>query len=458
MSSKHHYDYDLIVIGSGIGGGVAAHIVTEAGKKVAIVEQEKLGGECPNFGCIPSKALLHSAEVYETTKNSHKYGIRASAINHSYLGVGKWKDLAVERTGVLEGNRAYSAEGIAVLKGHAHFIDAHTLAVGKKRYRAKKFVIATGSKGFIPPIENLEEIGYVTYREAMNLKSAPKSLVIVGGGVIGCELAQFFSIFGSKIHIIESPPQLLPHEDTAVGEFVKAIFERDRGMKIHTNARATKVGMKAGKKEVHFEKDGQSCVVKGDEILIATGRKPNTDLGLENAGVAYTKHGITVDERLQTSAKHIWAVGDVTGKFMLTHVASYQSRIAAHNILHREKVIAKYHAIPRIVFVSPEVAAVGLTEEEAQQRKMKYKVGTAAISIIGRSNTTNQREGFVKVIALKKSNIIIGASIVSPHAGEMIHELALAVNHGLTTNHIESTVHAFPTWSEAVRIACAKIS
>lgn len=458
MSKAKHYEYDVIIIGSGAGGGVAAHIAVNAGKKVALVEEENLGGECPNYGCIPTKALLHSAEIYETAKSGSKYGIRASATNFSYPSIKKWKDLAVQRTGVGEGDRAYAAEGIAVLKGHAHFISPHTVTVGKKRYTSKNFVIATGTKNLVPPIENLEEVGFLTYREAGNLKSAPKSLFIIGGGAIGCEFAQFFSVFGADVHIAEMSPRLLYREDADVGDTIGALFERDRGMKIHTGTRVTKVEKKAGKKIVHFEKDGHSYTVKVDEILLAAGKIPNTDLGLENAGVKYDRRGIIVNDHMQTSAKHIYAAGDVTGKFMFTHVASYQSRIAAHNILNKDKVVAKYHAIPRAVFVTPEIAAVGVTEQEAIEKKMKYKVGSVPIAILGRANTSDSLDGFVKVIALKKSNIIVGASVVSPHAGEVIHELTLAVNHGLTTNHIESTVHAFPTWSEAVRTACAKIA
>ena len=458
MAKPKHYDYDVIAIGSGAGGGVAAHISVNAGKKVAIVEEEKLGGECPNYGCIPTKALLHSAEIYETAMNGGKYGIRASATNFSYPAINKWKDLAVTRTGVTEGERAYSTEGIAVLKGHAHFIDPHTISINKKRYVAKNFVIATGTKNFIPPIKNIEEIGYITYREAIDLKKPPKLLFIVGGGAIGCEFAQFFSVFGTKVHIADIAPRLLFREDADVGDTTAALFERDRGMRIHTNAQVTRVEKKAGKKEVHFDKGGHSYTVKVDEILIAAGKIPNTDLGLENAGVKYNKHGITVDDHMQTSAKHIYAAGDITGKYMFTHVASYQSRIAAHNILNKNKVIAKYHATPRVIFTSPEIAAVGVTEQEALSRKMKVNVGVAPISILGRANTSDAPDGFVKVIALKQSGILVGASIISPHAGEMIHELALAINHGLTVNHIESTVHAFPTWSEAVRTACAKIA
>lgn len=456
--SRQHLDYDLIVIGSGAGGGVAAHIIAIAGKKVAIVEDEKVGGECPNFGCIPTKALLHSAEIYESAKNGEKYGIRTSATSFHYPTIKKWKDLAVLHTGTSEGEKAYLAEGIALLRGHAHFIDPNTLSVSGKRFTAKKFLIATGTKNFIPPIDGLTESGYITYRDAIELKSPPKSLFIVGGGAIGVEFAQLFSIFGTSVHIAEMTSRLLFKEDADVGELVRALFERDRGIKVHTETRVTKVENKGGKKIVHYEKSGDSFSVKVDEVLMAAGKVPNTDLGLENAGVEYDNHGIKVNSTMRTNVKHIFAAGDVTGLFMFTHTAAYQSRIAAHNILHTDKVHAKYHAIPRCVFTSPEVASVGMTEQEVKEKKIKYKVGASSISVIGRANTSDVQDGFVKVIATKKGGVIIGASIVSPHAGEMIHELALAVQHGLTVNHIESTVHAFPTWSEAIRTACAKIA
>lgn len=458
MSRLKKYDYDLIVIGSGAGGGVAAHITTRAGKKVAIVEDGKVGGECPNYGCIPTKALLHSAEIYETAKNGSKYGIRASATSFNYPTIKKWKDLAVAHTGTSEGDMAYEAEGIKVIKGHAHFLDPHTLSVAKKRFTAKNFLVATGTKNFIPPVKGLEEAGYLTYRDAIELKVPPKSLLVLGGGAIGCEFAQLFSIFGTKVHMAEMAPRLLFREDADVGKIVGALFERDRGIKVHTSTKVVAVEKKSGKKIVHFEEEGQAYTLKVDEILLAAGKVANTDLGLENAGVEYSRRGINVDTTMRTSAKHIYAAGDVTGKYMFTHIASYQSRIAAHNILHKDIVHTKYHAVPRCVFVSPEVASVGMTEEQVKKKKIKYKVGAVPISVISRANTSDIQDGFVKVIATKKGGVIIGASIVSPRAGEMIHELALAVNHGLTINHIESTIHAFPTWSEAVRTACAKIA
>lgn len=458
MSKPKKYDYDLIVIGSGAGGGVTAHIAARAGKKVAIIEDEKVGGECPNYGCIPTKALLHSAEIYEAAKNGSKYGIRASATSFHYPTIKKWKDLAVAHTGTAEGDKAYEAEGIDIIKGHAHFIDSHTVSVAKKRFSAKKYLVATGTKNFVPPVKGLEEAGYLTYRQAIDLKSPPKSLLVLGGGAIGCEFAQFFSIFGTKVHIAEMAPRLLFREDADVGNIVGALFERDRDIKVHTSTKVVAVEKKSGKKVVHFEKDGEPYSLKVDEILLAAGKVANTDLGLDNAGVKYDRRGIKVGDTMQTSASHIYAAGDVTGGYMFTHMASYESRIAAHNILHKDTVHAKYHAVPRCVFISPEVASVGLTEEEVKEKKIKYKVGAVPISILGRANTSDIQDGFVKVLATKKGGVIIGASIVSPHAGEMIHELALAVNHGLTVHHIESTIHAFPTWSEAIRTACAKIA
>lgn len=455
---KHPHDFDLIVIGSGAGGGVAAHIAANEGHSVAVVEEENIGGECPSYGCIPTKALLRSAEIYDEAKNSDQYGLRTSTIGFSYPKITKWKDLTVLHTGISQGEKVYENEGITLLKGHAHFIDERTINISKRRYRAKHFLIATGASNFTPPIDGLNDVSFITHREAIALNSPPKSLFIIGGGAIGCEFAQFFSIFGSKVQIAEMGPHLLPREDEDIGQLLGALFETRRDMKVLTSARVLKVEKKGRKKIVHYKMNGHIHSATVDEILVAAGKIPNTDLGLENAGVRYDRRGINVDNHMQTTNKHIYSAGDVTGKYMFTHTASYQSRIAVHNMFHRDKVVAKYHAVPRVVYLSPEVATVGLSEEQARKKKMKINIGFAPLSVIARSNTSGQSDGFVKVIALKKSGVIIGASIVSPHAGEMIHELALAVNHGLTVQHIESTIHAFPTWSEAVRIACAKIA
>lgn len=454
MAKKpRHYDYDLIVIGSGSGGGVAAHMSTRWGKKVAIVEAGSIGGECPNFGCVPTKALLKSAEVYRTAKEGSAYGVRSTSVNLSYSAVRKWKDEAVKRTGTSVGGRAFAAEGIAVLKGHAHFLGPHEVSVGRKRYTARKFLIASGTKNFIPPIDGIEDVGYLTYKEAIDLTKLPKSIFIIGGGAIGCEFATIFNTFGSDVYQAEFAPRLLFREDQEVGDLVGALLDRD-GVNVMTSTEVTKVEKDRSKTVVHYQSNGKKHSVRVDALLLAAGKVPNTDLGLENAGVKYSKRGIAVNDMMQTSAKHIFAAGDVVGPYAFTHMASYQSRIATHNMFKRQKIEARYHAVPRAIFTNPEVAAVGLTEEQAREKKIKIKVNAVPTSIIGRANVQDESAGFVKVIAAQ-SGVLIGASIVAPRAGEMMQELGLAIQNGLKAEDVAATIHAFPTWSEAVRVACA---
>jgi len=460
MTVKHkrptRFDYDLIIVGSGAGGGVAAHMASSKGKKVAIVEQETIGGECPNYGCVPTKALLRAAELYhDASEVAPQFGVNATNVSLNMTSVKKWKDLAVKRTGTSAGDRAFAAEGITVLKGHGHFITPWELSVGNKRYTSKQFIVATGTKDFIPPVEGLKSAGFITYHKAINLTKLPKSMLVIGGGAIGTEFTHLFNKFGVEVTQVEFAPRLLAREEPESSELIQALFERD-GVNVLTGAEVYKVTKDRAKKVVHVRQGKKLHEFRVDEILVAAGKRPNVDLGLENTGVSYTKHGITTNKMMQTSAKHIYATGDVVGPYAFTHMASYQSRIAAHNILHRQKIKASYHAVPRCTFTSPEVASVGMTEEEARQKGIKVKVKSVPISIIGRSNTSNQSAGFVKVIAAP-SGVLIGGTVIAPRGGEMMQELALAVHNGLKARDVAATIHAFPTWSEAVRIACAGI-
>lgn len=455
--AKQKYDYDLIVIGSGGGGSVAAHISNDLGKRVAVVEAEHvLGGECPNWGCVPTKALLHAAGIYDAARHGQQFGIRGSTLGYNYPTIKAWKDTAVHRTGTYQGKRMFEAEGITVITGTAHFISAHEITVNRRHFSAEHFLLATGSHTFIPPIEGLEQAGYITAREAIELSRPPKSLFIAGAGAIGVEFAELFSVFGTKIYLADITPRILMKEDQEVGELVGTMLEEKRGATVLMNTKVMKVAKEGMAKRVFYQQGREMKSVKVDEIMIATGKLANVDLGLENAGVDYTPKAITVNEHLQTSAKHIYGAGDCVGPYQFTHTAIYQSRIAAHNMWHKQKVAADYRAVPRCVFLSPEVASVGMNEDECIRRDMKYKKALAPISIIGRANTTNTDDGFVKVVA-EPDGTLLGASIVSPRAGEMIHELTLAIQHGLTAQEVANTIHAFPTWSEAVRIACAKI-
>ncbi len=451
-----HFDYDLIIVGTGAGGGVAAHQARMAGKKVAVIEAEKLGGECPNYGCVPTKALLQAAETYKSAKEGERFGLKAKDIGFDYKKIKAWKTAAVNHTGAEEGEAFYKCEGIDVVHGYGHFIDPWRITVGGKRFSAKKFLIATGTKSVVPPIPGLDTTGYISYREAIDLDEPPKSLFVIGGGAIGCEFAEVFSSFGTKVHIADMAPRLIALEDEDVGELLGALFAQ-KGINVHTSVRVTRVAKKGNQKVVSIETGGKTQTIAVDEILLASGKAANTDLGLENAGVAYDRKGITVNDFMQTTSKHIYAAGDVVGPYRFTHTASYQSKIAAHNMYHREgKIKANYRAIPRCVFTDPEIACVGETEAQLKARGKRYQVGAVPISVIGRANTSGVENGFVKVLA-SNYGTILGASIVSPRAGEMIHELTLAVQHKMTARQIAETVHAFPTWSEAVRKACQKL-
>lgn len=455
--AKQKYDYDLIVLGSGGGGSVAALIAAGGGKRVAMVEPGEMGGECPNYGCVPTKSLLHAAGIYDAAKHGQQFGIRSGTLTYNYPSLKAWKDLAVERTGTTEGKRLYENEGIKVIEGSARFIGSHEITVNRHHISAEHFLIATGTHNFIPPIEGLEEAGYLTFKEAVNVTRPPKSVFIIGSGSVGCEFAELFAIFGSKVHLSDITPRILAKEDEAVSELVREIFEEERGMNVLTNTKVLRVVKEGLAKRVYFQQGSSEKSMKVDEILVATGKLANVDIGLENAGVEYTPRGINVNDHMQTTARHIFAAGDVVGPYNYTHTAIYQSRIAANNILHKQKIAADYRAVPRVIFLHPEVASVGLTEDECIKRDLRIKKAIAPIAIIGRANTSNVDKGFVKVITNEKG-ILIGASIVSPRAGEMIHELTLAIQVGLSAQAVANTIHAFPTWSEAVRIACSKVA
>lgn len=455
--AKHKFDYDLIVIGSGAGGSVAADIVATAGKRVALIEGDTLGGECPNWGCVPTKALLHAAHIYDAAKNSSDFGLRGNAIGYNYPSVKAWKDVAVKRTGAASGEQYYRSRGISLFNGQAHFINTHEVTVNRRHISADNFIVATGSHWIIPDIPGLQNVPYLTARTALELTRPPKSLFVIGAGAVGCEFAELFAIFGSKIYLADIAPRVLPKEDTEVGELVGDHFTRVRGMSILSSTKVVRVEKEGIMARVTYLRGGEEHSVKVDAILCATGKAPTIDIGLENAGVDYTLKGIVVNDQLVTSAPHILATGDVLGRHMFTHVGVYESRVAANNILHKSKILTDYSAVPRVTFITPEVASVGLSEAACMKRDLHVKTAVAPLAAIGRSNANNFRGGFCKVIT-DKHGALLGATVVAPHAGEIIHELTLAIQHKITASQIANTLHAFPTWSEIVRVACGKIT
>lgn len=449
------YDFDLIVIGSGAGGGIAAHLAANEGKKVGIIESGQIGGQCPNFSCIPTKALLRAAETLETVQSASRFGIRPSAVTFNYRSVQAWKEKAIHATGAQDETSAFKSENISIIKGAAHFIGPWTVSVGIRHYSAHKFLIATGSKPFIPDITGLVETGFITYKEAGNLLRLPKSVFIIGGGATAYEYAQIFSTFGSRVHIAESGAHLLSRDDPEVGDCIAATLEH-RGVRVHSAARVLHVSGSKTRKIVTFEQHGQQHRVAAEEVMVASGKTPNVDIGLENTGVYFTDDGVRVNRFMQTNKDHIFAAGDVTGSHLSTHVGMHESRTAVHNMYHHKQIPVDYSAIPRIVYGSPEVAIVGKTERELKLTGQPYQTAIAPIGILGKSITSNYTAGFVKITATH-TGILLGASIVAPHASELISELTFAIQHHHYACDIANTIHPFPTWSEAIRIAAGNI-
>ncbi len=454
--AKHTFDYDLIVIGSGAGGSAAATIAARAGKRVALVEEGVFGGESPNWSDIPTNALLHVARLYDEARHASRFGLRTSTLGYNYPSIRNWKDLVVKRTGAANNRRYYENQGISAYNGKAHFLTPHEITVNRRHLSAAHFLIASGSSWIAPKIQGLDEIEYFTPRTILETLRPPKSLFIIGGGQYGVEIAQLMATFGTKVYIAEQAGRLLPHQDPEVGELIERVLSEQKGATVLTHSRVLSVEKEGLAKKITISRGGVEKHIKADEILTATGRLPNVDFGLENATVKYTPKGIEVNDHLQTSVKHIYAAGDVLGRGSHTHSALLESRVAAVNIFERTKVAIDYTATPSIIFSTPEIAHVGLSEDDCRRRDLAINKAIAPLSIIARSNTSDFREGFVKLITDKKG-VVLGGTIVAPHAAELIHEIGLAVKHGLTATQIADTPHAFLSWAEAIRVAAQKL-
>ena len=455
--ARHKYDFDLIVIGSGAGGASAASIAARDGKRVAVIERDSFGGTSANWGDIPTKALLHAAHLYDDVKNGAVYGLRASALGYNFLSLRNWKDHVLKQIGVANSRKHLDAEGITTISGTAHFISPHEVNVNRQNYTSEHFLIATGAHQVLPDVVGIHDIKLLTPEEAIDSSRPPKSVYIIGGGHIAVELGQLFAIFGTKVYISDVAPNLLSTFDAEVGETLKSYLEDHNNMTVLTKTKTLSIENENIAKRVTYSRGGAEHSLRVDEVIVAAGRAPTIDLGLENAGVEYTPKGIKVNEYLQTSSKHIYAAGDVTGRIPYTHAAQLESKVAINNIFSKHKYIPEYEAMPRVIFTNPSVASVGLTESDCIKRDLQIRKATSPLSVVMRSNTSNFTDGFVKLIVDKKG-VLIGATVVAPHAGELIHELGLAVKYKLTATQIASTPHAFLTWSEAIRSCASKLS
>lgn len=457
MPKKPHFDYDLIVIGSGAGGSAAATSAAKKNLRAAIVEADTFGGDSPNFSDIPTKALLHAASLYDEAKHGARFGLRSSTLGYNYPSLRNWKELAVKRTGAGGNRKYYEGQGIATYHGVAHFLSPNEISVNRRHLSARQFVIATGSHWVMPNIQGLKEAGFETPRTILDSIRPPKSLFVIGGGTNGVEIAQLMATFGTKVYIAEIAARLLPQEDEEVGELMARYLKEHKGVTTLNQTRVLSVVKDGMGKKITFVRGETQKTIRVDEVLVATGRQPSVDIGLENATVTYTPKGIEVNDYLQTSARHIFAAGDVLGHSSHTHTALMEGRITANNLVNKSKMKPDYTATPHLTFTYPGVASVGLREDDCIKRDLAINKAVAPLTMVARSNTSDFRDGFCKIITDKKG-VVLGATVIAPHAAEIIHELTLAVKYGLTAHELASTPHAFLSWSEIVRVAAIKVA
>jgi len=457
MSAPHKFDFDLIVIGSGAGGSAAATIAAREGKRVAIVEADSFGGDSPNWSDVPISALLHVARLYDEARHGNRFGLRTTTLGYNYPSLRAWKELVIQRTGAGGNRRFYENHGISAFHGIAHFLSPNEITVNRRHLSASHFLIATGSRWQTPDVPGLQDAGWITQRTILEMQRPPKSMIIIGGGTHGVETALLAATFGTKVTIVEKASRLLPHYDQEVGELIERVLSEQKGVDVYTHARVLSAQKDGLGKRLLISRGGTEKNIRADELVVATGRIPHVDLGLENASVKYTAAGIEVNDNLQTSTKHIFAAGDVLGRHSSTHTALLESQTAVHNIFHKNKLVPDYTGSPSVLFTYPEIAHVGLSEDDCLKRDLSINKALAPLNIIARSNTSDFRDGFVKIITDKKG-IVIGGTIVAPGAGEMIHELAIAVKYSLSAAQLAQTPHAFLTWSEALRVAANKLS
>ena len=451
--------YNVVVIGAGTAGLVTAAGTAGLGGRVALIERHKMGGDCLNFGCVPSKALISSARLIENIRRAPDWGLDKQEPRFEFERI--FARMRARRAQIApnDSQERFESLGVDVFRGEARFVSPHEVEVDGQKLRAKNFVIATGSRAAIPKIEGIDEVPYFTNETIFDeLKEKPESMIVLGGGPIGCELGQALSRLGVGITIVQKGAQLLPPEDRDVAEFMQLRFATE-GIAVRLNATATRVSVREGKVILEF-RDGEPLTA--ESLLISVGRTPNLRaLNLEAAGVEYDEHGVKANDYLQTSQPHIYAAGDITNRLKFTHTADFTARTVIRNILLplpflRQKM--DFSVVPWCTYTEPEVAHVGLGEKAAKEENIAYDLFTVPLDEVDRAVLESEETGFVKVLTKKGSDQILGVTLVGAHAGDLLHEFVLAIKQGIGLGAIASTIHAYPTFAELARKAGDKYS
>lgn len=450
MKRADSYDFDVAVIGGGSGGYAAARTAAGAGLKTVVVEGgEEAGGLCILRGCMPTKALLYASEILHLAGHPEPWGIHTANVSFDFARVMARKNALIGE--FAEDRRRQLADGrFGFLRANARFRDRHTVALDNNRMlSARHFVVATGSSVAPPPLPQLRETGYLTSDDALRLSQLPESLIVLGGGPIACEFAQFFARFGVKVSLLQRSEHVLREFDTDAATVIEKVFRRE-GIEVFTGTKLTGASREGGLKTVSFEHGGESRSISAREILFALGRVPNTaSLDLDAAGVVTDRGRIIANEFMQTSAPHIYTAGDCTGPHEIVHIAVQQGEVAAHNIATPAAPRRMdYRLLIAVVFTDPQVAFVGLTEKEAKARNIPCRAASYPFNDHGKSLIMEAKDGFVKLLADVKSGEILGGSCVGPMGGELIHEIAAAMAKRMTVHELAVMPHYHPTLAE----------
>ncbi len=445
--------YDLAIIGGGAAGLMAAPFALKLGAQVAFVEKDRIGGDCTWTGCVPSKTLLKTAKLVHQMRSADHYGLLPTEPVVDLKSVMNHVRSVIDEIYQPTAPQELRDKGIEVFLGAPRFLDSHTLRIGEKTLTAHNFLICTGAHPFVPPIAGLDSVNYATYLNIWDLAVLPRHLAVIGAGPIGCEMAQAFRRLGARVTLLEAGARLLSRDDTAASEALAKVFANE-GIDLLFNASVERAWKDGG--STHLTARGKEIVC--DALLVAVGRRPNVaGLDLEKAGVNYSKHGIHVNDHLHTSQRHIYAAGDCVGSYQFSHYAGWQGFLAVRNALLPGAAKGVTDNIPWTTFTDPEVAHVGLTEEQARQR-----LGNQVLSYqwpmqrVDRAQNEGETTGFIKLI-YQKNGRLLGATIVAAAAGEMIHEWIVALQHGFKVDELAKVIHVYPTYSMASMQAAAAI-